>query len=193
VSTDEELPENLTDTRFRFNGDPVSDSQRAFLTMLYLKYRGPLYRHVKRIIPSQDDAAELVQETYVRVMKQAQISSFEAAARNYLYQTATNLARDWIRRKYHRRHETLDDESSQYPMPTQTEPDYSLAWLQAQGCLRAAITALPLLTRNIFVMSRMRDMQYSEISAALNISLRTVERKMQQAMSILATRLKDSL
>lgn len=173
--------------------DPTIGSQRGFLTLLYSKYRGPLFRYVRGIITSPEEAAELVQETYVRVMRQPEISRFEFAARNYLFETATNLARDHIRRKRHRRHEPLDEEASLVPGASQNEPDRLVAWDQTLETLRVAIESMPPLTRDIFVMGRLRGRKYTQIAAELGVSLRTVERRMGEAMNLLAESLKDAL
>jgi DNA-directed RNA polymerase specialized sigma24 family protein len=111
--------------------DPTVDSQRAFLTLLYTKYRAPLFRYVNGIITSREEAEELVQETYLRVMRRAQVTSFEFSARNYLFETATNLARDHIRRRRHRRHDSLSAAADELPDTAQREPDRQLAWDQA--------------------------------------------------------------
>jgi len=173
--------------------DATVDSQRAFLTLLYSKYRGPLFRYVRGIVSSPEEASELVQETYLRVMRQSQVSTFEYSARNYLFETATNLARDHIRRQRFRRHDSFDESSEQHQATVQSEPDHQLAWDQTMAALRCGINALPPLTRDIFVMSRLREMKYTEIAEVLQIGVRTVERKMSEAMEQLAGQLKGLL
>src|SRR5579863_1401702 len=122
--------------------DPTLDSQRVFLTLLYTKYRAPLFRYVNGIITSREEAEELVQETYLRVMRRAQTTSFEFSARNYLFETATNLARDHIRRRRHRRHDSLNVNRDEVPDTAQPEPDHQLAWDQAIAALRSGVTDL---------------------------------------------------
>ncbi|HEX4241970.1 MAG TPA: RNA polymerase sigma factor [Steroidobacteraceae bacterium] len=172
--------------------DPTAQSQRAFLTLLYSKYRAPLFRYVNGIVSSQEEAAEVVQETYLRVVRQSQVAAFETSARNYLFATATNLARDFIRRQRHRRHESLDETADIYPAAVETQPDHSLAWNQTLGALRSGINSLPPLTRDIFVMSRLRGMTHLEIAATLGIGVRTVERKMSEALERIASRLQGA-
>jgi RNA polymerase sigma-70 factor, ECF subfamily len=168
--------------------DPTVDSQRAFLTLLYTKYRAPLFRYVNGIITSREEAEELVQETYLRVMKRAQVTSFEFSARNYLFETATNLARDYIRRRRHRRHDSLNATGDELPDTAQREPDRQLAWDQAIAALRSGVADMSPLTREIFIMGRLREMKYAEIARALDIGVRTVERKMSEALALLAER-----
>jgi RNA polymerase sigma factor (sigma-70 family) len=173
--------------------DPTADSQRAFLTLLYSKYRSALFRYVNGIISSREETAELVQETYVRVMKRSQVMDFESSARNYLFETATNLARDHIRRSRHRRHDSFDETGEEFPDSSQQQPDQQLAWDQAIAALRSGVAAMPALTREIFVMGRLREMQYTEIARTLGVSLRTVERKMSEALSLLSDRVNKTL
>jgi RNA polymerase sigma-70 factor (ECF subfamily) len=173
--------------------DPTVDSQRAFLTLLYTKYRAPLFRYVNGIIPSREEAEELVQETYLRVMRRSQVTSFEFSARNYLFETATNLARDHIRRQRHRRHDPLDVTRGEVRDTAQWEPDHELAWDQAIAALRSGVAELPPLTREIFIMGRLREMRYTEIARALGIGVRTVERKMSEALALLADRVHGTL
>lgn len=173
--------------------DPTADSQRAFLTLLYSKYRGPLFRYVNGIIASREEAEELVQETYLRVMKRAQVTNFEFSARNYLFETATNLARDHIRRQRHRRHDSLNASRDEVPDTAQREPDRQLAWNQAIAALRSGVADMPALTREIFVMGRLREMKYTEIARTLNIGVRTVERRMSEALALLADRVVGTL
>lgn len=173
--------------------DPTVDSQRAFLTLLYSKYRGPLFRYVNGIITSREEAEELVQETYLRVMRRSQVTTFEFSARNYLFETATNLARDHIRRRRHRRHDSLNATRDEVPDTAQREPDHQLAWDQVIAALRSGVADLPPLTREIFIMGRLREMKYTEIARALDIGVRTVERKMSEALALLADRVVGGL
>lgn len=54
-----------------------------------------------------------------------------------------------------------------------------------------AVKQLPGKTRDIFVMSRVKEMKYSEIAEKLNISEKTVEYHMSKAIRILRDKLKN--
>ena len=172
--------------------DPAEDGQRALLVLLFNKYRAALLRHVERMVHSREDAAELVQDTYLRVMRQVQTSRFEAAARAYLFQTATNLARDHFRRQRFRAHDRLD-ELPEADMPVGSPPvDQTVAADEVLALLRTAITELPPSTRAVFLRARVQNQGYAEIGRELGMSVRTVERRMAEAMTILCGRLRDA-
>jgi RNA polymerase sigma factor (sigma-70 family) len=165
--------------------DPADQSQRAYITLLFNKYRGALHRYLSRLVPF-DDVAELVQETYFRLLRHGQMVQLEAMARSFLFQTATNLARDFRRRRGVRRadqHVELDEETSGEDF----DPGEHLRAEQVLGALERAIVGMPRETRTIFVLSRFRDMSYPEIAQFMNLSTRTVARKMADAMRRLSS------
>ena len=172
---------------------PVAQSQLAFLTLLYSKYRAALFRYVHAIVSSRDEAEDVVQETYFRVVRQAQVARFEKSARNYLFATAANVARDHLRKRRFRSHEPFDELSEGHPAAADGQPESALALNETLDALRAGINSLPGLTRDIFIMSRMRDKTHAEIAEALGVSVRTVDRKLSDALARLASRLQGNL
>jgi len=162
---------------------------RAFLTVLFTKYRTALFRYLAHRVPTTEDAAELVQESYARLLKQSSVSRLESVARTYLFQTATNLARDHLRRRLSRQASQHFDIDEQPVVDEATDPQRALAWTQTVDAVKQAIKELPPVTRRVFLLSRFRDKTYPEIAALLGMSTRTVERKMSEAMDALARRM----
>lgn len=173
--------------------DPVADTQRALLTLLFNKYRGALLSHLTRIVRSPDDAAELVQETYLRVMAHARTAEFESIARAYLFQTATNLARDHFRRQRWRAHEPLESAPEPEAPPTNSSPEEVILWRDTMNSLSTALQTMPKVTRAVFIQARLDGRPYTDIARELGISVRTVERRMSEAMSLLTARLEELL
>jgi RNA polymerase sigma-19 factor, ECF subfamily len=178
--------------RAQSQSDPVPDAHRAFLVLLFNKYRGALLRHLERLVHSREDAAELVQETYLRVMRRVQTSRFEAAARAYLFHTATNLARDHFRRQRFRAHERLD-ELAEADLPAGCPPlDQTLAADEVLTLLHTSILELPPVTRSVFLKARVQNLGYAAIARELGLSVRTVERRMAEAMAFLCSRIRGA-
>lgn len=173
--------------------DPLADSERVLLELLFKKYRSSLFRHLTCLVPSRDDAAELVQESYARLLRHSGIARFESVARAYLFRTATNLARDHFRRRVSRHadaHVDIDD------LPVAAEgltPERTIAWDQTIASIKQGLQRLPIATRRVFVLSRFRGKTYPEIAVILGVSSRTVERKMSEAMAELAARIGETL
>lgn len=172
--------------------DPTDEAQRAFLTLLFNKYRGALLRHVGRFARSREDAADLVQDTFVRVIGRISIERFDAEARAYLFQTATNLARDHLRRQKFRSHESLDLAPEEALRAPGANPEQHCASGQVTDALRAAINEMPVDARSVFLLARAADMSYDAIAAHHGISRRTVERRMAEALDHLTRRLRGT-
>jgi len=178
----------------RAGTDPLSDNQRAYLTILFNKYRGPLYRYLTGLVSSHDDVGELVQESYLRLMRHTEAVRFEAVARSYLFQTATNLARDYFRRRASHRAERQVSIDEAMSLPSEEmSTERMAAWEQAVGTLRSAIQEMPTDLRDSFLLSRFEDQSPPEIAASLGVSRRTVERRLRQAMALLTERMRGVL
>jgi RNA polymerase sigma factor (sigma-70 family) len=161
-------------------------NSKLFLAALFNKYRTSLYRYLSGLVSNEDDAAELVQESYARLLRQTNVLRLEVVARTYLFQTATNLARDHFRRQASRHathHVDVDDE----PIPDlDNDPEKTFAWIQTIQSIKQGIKELPPVARKVFLLSRFRNKTYPQIAVILGISTRTVERKMSEAMELLA-------
>jgi RNA polymerase sigma-70 factor, ECF subfamily len=165
--------------------DPARHSHHAYVELLFNRYRVSLHRYLTRLVPTED-AAELVQETYFRLLRHKEMKRIESMARSFLFQTATNLARDYRRRRVSRRAEQHvpieEDEVGQ-----SLGPDEYLAGEQLREVLEQAIQQLPPDTRTVFLLHRFRDLSYPEIARVMGLSARTVARKMAEAIERLAS------
>jgi RNA polymerase sigma-70 factor (ECF subfamily) len=164
---------------------PTDPSHRAYVTTLFDRHRVSLQRYLMRLVPP-DDAAELVQESYYRLLRHGEMVKIDAMARSFLFQTATNLARDHYRRRATHRasaHVPIDDEEI---IEEHLSPDAHLAGEQTRVLLERAIAELPQDTRTVFMLHRFRDLTYPQIAQTMNLSARTVARKMAEAIERLS-------
>jgi len=137
---------------------------------------GYLIRRVGR-----EDAADLLQETFVRVLRHGQLDAV-ANPPALLHQIAVNLARDFVRR---RKTATAHFEFGDLPedVPSSEAPaDERLAHQQRLRSLRAAADTLPPRCREVFVMAAFEDVPLDEIAKRLDISRNMVEKHMRFAL-----------
>jgi len=170
---------------------PADPSHRAYVTMLFNRHRVSLQRYLTRLVPP-DDAAELVQESYYRLLRHGDMVRIDAMARSFLFQTATNLARDHYRRRASHRaalHVPIDAEEL---VEDHLGPDEHLAGEQTRALLERAIAELPPDTRTVFMLHRFRDLTYPQIAAIMSLSARTVARKMAEAIERLSTAMSEA-
>jgi RNA polymerase sigma-70 factor (ECF subfamily) len=170
---------------------PSDPSHRAYVTMLFNRHRLSLQRYLMRLVPP-DDAAELVQESYYRLLRHGEMVKIDAMARSFLFQTATNLARDYYRRRVSHRaalHVPIDDEEI---IEDHLGPDEQLAGEQTRVLLERAIADLPADTRTVFLLHRFRDLTYPQIAQIMSLSGRTVARKMAEAIERLSAAMTEA-
>lgn len=158
------------------------DKKSQQIEALYLQYRQSLLNYLTSIMPGgQQDAQEVLHETYIRLLRHSDLNRLEENPRAYIFTIATNLVRDSLRRSKSRKEDAHTDAddcelTSEAPCPRQ-----SVSWQQSLNQLKQALLQLKPQTRQIFLLSRFEELTYPEIAEQLKLSSRTVERHMSKA------------
>lgn len=156
----------------------------ANITQLFLAHHHELHTYLVRKLRDTEVALDLTQETFLRFaehMKKNADSNIENE-RSYLYRTAHNLAVDHIRTRHKTPTATsanvdMNEMAHDHPSPEQT--------VQAQGELehvRKIMDALPPRTRNVFILTRLEGLTYSETAQRLGISDSSVQKHLASAI-----------
>ena len=66
---------------------------------LVLRWERPIYALAYRVIGREEDARDVVQETFLRAFRALRGFKGQAKFSSWLYRIALNLCRDWIRRE----------------------------------------------------------------------------------------------
>lgn len=167
------------------------DGDHATIEEMFLQHRVSLLRYLRRLVGCEQDALDLMQECFARLLNQA--DSGAKLTRGYLFTVALNLARDRGRRAVTRAehaHQPLDDVEL---VDTQSTPYEEFVWNQALERLKAALSELPPRQRKIFLLRRFRHLSTGEIAELLNVSKRTVERELVATLEHCRGRMKDLL
>ena len=170
------------------DAEAAAEAHQAYVTLLFNKYRAALQRYLCRFV-APDDAAELVQEAYFRLLRRGDLVRIEPMARAFLFETGTNLARDLRRRRATRHADQHVQLDGQELAEDHQRPDEQLAGEQMRVILERAIAALPQDTRTVFLLHRYRDLSYPQIAELTRLSPRTVARKMAEAIERLSAAL----
>lgn len=153
------------------------------------RYYRELLGFLTRSVKDRDLAADLTQESYVRVLAAQQAGRSVLAPRALLYRAARNLVIDQHRRA-HVRGENADaawrreDETclDELAGPSSFEPEAALASQQRLAAMIATIERLPPRCREVFMLYKFDGLSYAEIAEQMKISPRTVEMQLQIAM-----------
>ncbi len=165
------------------NGDQI-----AFELLFHFYYPG-LVMYSTQFTADRMEAEEIVQDFFVRFWQKHQQIIPSDTLKHYLFLSVKNgslnfLKHKKIEEKYIRSMTELSNHHLVY------DPDLYIA-SELQEKIKNAIDLLPEKCREIFIMSRMRGMKNEEIATELNLSKRTVETQISNALKVLRVELKD--
>jgi RNA polymerase sigma factor (sigma-70 family) len=152
------------------------------------RYYQELLNFCSRTVRNRDAAADVVQESYARVLAVQHSGQAVPEPRALLYRTARNLQIDQHRRgevrgeALHPDAEASAAELDNLAAPEACEPDAAASSAQGVNALLAAIDALPLRCREAFILHKFDGLPHSEVAERMGISRKMVEQHIKLAM-----------
>jgi RNA polymerase sigma-70 factor (ECF subfamily) len=131
-------------------------------------------------------AEEIVQEVMLELWRRRESLEVEQSFRAYLVRSTRNRALNHIR---HERVVAREAATAAIDPSSTPSAEEEMLGAELEQAARAAIDGLPENCREVFRLSREQGFRYTEIAAALEISVKTVEKRMGQALSELRERL----
>jgi RNA polymerase sigma-70 factor (ECF subfamily) len=151
------------------------------------RIRGAAYR----ILGSEDEARDVAQEAFLKAYRG--LSGFKREARfsSWLYQIATNLCRDRLRRRRARPQVSLEALEETGPVIVETRPgaDERLLERDLAEAVRRAIHALPEEQREVVILKEYQELTFLEIAQALDVPVSTVKTRLYRGLVQLRLRL----
>ncbi len=158
----------------------VDDPRVTFLTGVFVRFQRSLLRYLRDLLVRREDAEDVAQETYVRLVRTGSLEQSELHIRAFMFKAATNLAYDRFRQ---RRSRGQHDDGELAVLPDETPaPERIVALEQALAIVERTLLALPPRCRQVFLLRTAHDWSYEAIAERLGVSKRTVEREMQTAL-----------
>jgi RNA polymerase sigma-70 factor (ECF subfamily) len=162
---------------------------------LILKYQNRIYNVILKMCGNPDDAAELTQETFVKVIEGIDKFKGRSSFYTWLFRIAVNLTLNYCQRNARTRMRSLDAVANDQEGtdrqalreflkddgaadPAQIAQSHELCDLAKQSLLR-----LDEPQRAVVVLCDIEGMRYAEIAEVLNIELGTVRSRLSRARS----------
>jgi RNA polymerase sigma factor (sigma-70 family) len=173
--------------------DKITEGPAAALE-LDRAFRGPLVAYFVKRVKSRNEAEDLTQEVFVRLLNHPDKNNGRTIE-GYVFTIAANLLRDRAKSvaTAHQRHiqslHLLDEkDASCANLVEDRNPERVLVGRQTIRDVLDALSELGERTRDVFVLARLENVQHREIAAMYGVSVSAVEKMMMKAMAHLGAR-----
>lgn len=149
-------------------------------------YDKHLHRYLAHRLPRPQDAEDLAQEVYLRLLRMDGEKCVEKPLA-YIYGIASHLLADY-RSDSRRQRELLRDEEDESPEEGwESSADDLAERLNLQQQLERAFARLPRTLALVLLAHKHRGLSYEEVAAELGLSVHTVEKYITQAKARIRT------
>jgi RNA polymerase sigma-70 factor (ECF subfamily) len=154
------------------------------------KYYQGLCVYAYRILKSNTEAEDLVQDFFVRILENRATISIETSVKSYFIRSVHNRCLDNLA------HQKVKINHEQFRLKMLSEDDlqeYPLLDSELAQQIERAIQNLPGVIRETFMLNRFEELSYQQIAKHENVSVKTVEYRISKALTILRKELGDYL
>ncbi|GAB4020101.1 RNA polymerase sigma-70 factor [Spirosoma koreense] len=161
----------------------------AGISLLFRLYYSVLCSHAVRFVSSKEVAEDIVSDIFYEFHSQLRFLTITSSYRAYLFTTVRNRAFDYLRAEM--RQSTTLENAEFIPAHGAQNPDSMTQYEELYHDVEKAINAMPLKRQQIYILHRFEGKKYQEIADELNVSPRTVETHVYQAIHQLRNALKN--
>lgn len=167
----------------------IRDGDKRAFDILFLRYYPMLCAYAKQFV-ELEDGKEIVQDVMVWFWENRDMQFFDRSLKSYLFKSVKNRCITLINRneiKQRITNKLYDQMSDAFE-----DPDFYIVE-ELTKKIEIAVSHLPDNFREVFELNRFQHLTYGEIAQRLDLSPKTVDYRIQQALKILRVELKDYL
>ncbi|MFA6457067.1 MAG: RNA polymerase sigma factor [Bacteroidota bacterium] len=171
--TDEQLAGRLQ------NGD------RQAIAMIYERYKHGLFRFCVRLVSDSDNAADIVQETFVRMIDEKMSLHNPAALKAWIFMIARNEAFTQLNKKKKTRALTEDD----HEVFSEESSSELIERAERSTLITSLVNRLLPQYKEVIILREYEAMNYEEIAGVIGASVATVKSRLFRARKALSEQL----
>jgi RNA polymerase sigma-70 factor, ECF subfamily len=156
--------------------------------ILVQRHRARVFAFVLRLTQNRTQAEDVLQETWLRVVRGAAAYQPTAKFTTWVYTIARNASVDGARREQLRSAEPLAEEPRDEGTPW-NNPERGAGSAELRPLLEAAIAALPKEQREVFLLREFAGIPFAEIARMTGAAEPTVKSRMRYALLALRAHL----
>ena len=140
----------------------------AAFSAIVERYSEQIYRHIRRMVFSHEDANDLVQETFIKAWTNIDKFRGESQIQTWLYRIAINETLTFIGKNHGN---TISIDTLEGAVADKLESDVFFNGDRAEALFQEAVSRLPAKQRLTFNMKYYDEMKYEDMSALLDTSV----------------------
>ncbi len=153
------------------------------------RYKDRLMNVIGRMLSSQEEAEDIVQETFVRVYQHRQSFNFQHCFSTWIYTIGLNLARNELRkRRRFKFFEISELQGNEKELAVEAKVPSRLPEM-----LNEVVDTLPSKYREAFLLRDIEEMPYEEVAKVLDVPLGTVKSRVNRARLMLREKLQPRM
>jgi RNA polymerase sigma factor (sigma-70 family) len=178
LQTREELEDELLVTRCLL-GEPTAFDE------LIARWHTPLWKYARRLSSSSEQAADTVQEVWLRVIRGISRIRDSRRFRPWLFGIARRVLMDRLRAEYAQPIDDAIDLSTIADEESDDALEYDIALMHEE------LARLPAVERDILVLFYLEELSLHELAEVFGIPVGTVKSRLFRARRLLRTKLLD--
>ncbi len=162
--------------------------------LIVKRYKDQLLNFIYRFVGSQEEAEDIIQETFLRVYRKRKAYKRIAKFSTWIYTIAGNLARTELRRRKRRKLFSVTDmgyEDRDYEISDEDfNPDNQVDGIIQEEIIQKEIAMLSPKFREVIILRDVQELSYEEISTIIKVPIGTVKSRVNRGRLKLQSRLK---
>ncbi|MGM9802934.1 MAG: RNA polymerase sigma-70 factor [Muribaculaceae bacterium] len=163
------------------------------IEQLFRQYYKALRAYAFRVVNDSDVAEDIVQDLFVSLCDKRDLLDVERNLKSYLFKSVYNRSLNYLSSKKYTEEDSLEQIVDQINVRWVQETNQHDLFLlkELQERIQQFSAKLPPQEQRVFVLSRTNGLRIPEIADEMNLSHKTVEKYLTQALSKLRRYLKD--
>jgi RNA polymerase sigma-70 factor (ECF subfamily) len=152
--------------------------ESAAFTQLVERYQGPIYNAAYRVLGNADDAADIAQSVFLKIVERLDDYDSQYRFFSWIYRIALNESINLLRRNG--REEPLGEEA-ELEGDAHADPEWQALEAELSARVQAALMKLKVDDRMVLVLRHFSECSYVEIGHVLELDEKTVKSRLFEA------------
>jgi RNA polymerase sigma-70 factor (ECF subfamily) len=152
---------------------------------LIARWHGPLWQYIRRMTGRDEEAQDVQQEVWIRVIRGIPRLRDGARFRGWLFGIARRALMDRLRREYAAPAVSDVDPGELAAQPETADNEADLA------AMESALDGLPAIERDVLTLFYLRDLSLAELADALDVPIGTIKSRLFRARKLLRAAVRE--